>query len=96
MKRTPKKGHIAAAAFLAAVTVGSAARAQSSAPPRTPPNWSYEVDKSGNRVARVNRLVKPDGSWREEIRQGNCTTIKERSATGEYKETRQCNPATQR
>ena len=34
----------------------------------------------------------PDGSWREEVRQGNCVTIKERSAAGEYKETRQCNP----
>ena len=38
------------------------------------------------------RVVRPDGSWREEVRQGNCITIKERSATGEYKETRQCNP----
>jgi len=28
----------------------------------------------------------------EEVKQGNCVTIKERSAAGEYKETRQCNP----
>ena len=47
-------------------------------------------------VDRSNRVTKPDGSWREEIRQGNCVTIKERSATGEYKETRQCNPGTPR
>jgi hypothetical protein len=38
------------------------------------------------------REARPDGSWREEVRQGNCVTIKERSATGEYKESRQCNP----
>ena len=31
-----------------------------------------------------------DGSWREEIRQGKCVTIKEKSAAGEYKETRTC------
>lgn len=58
----------------------------------TPKNWNYEVDSRGNRVAKDNRVTKPDGSWREEIRQGNCLTVKERSATGEYKETRQCNP----
>jgi hypothetical protein len=26
------------------------------------------------------------------VRQGNCVTVKEKSAAGEYKETRQCNP----
>jgi hypothetical protein len=59
----------------------------------TPKGWSYEVDQRGRRVDRTNRVEKPDGSWREEIRQGNCVAIKERSASGEYKETRQCNPA---
>lgn len=62
--------------------------------PKTPRNWNYEVDQRGNRVPRSNRVANPDGSWREEVRQGNCVTIKERSATGEYKETRQCNPST--
>ena len=61
-------------------------------PPQTPRNWTYQVDQRGNRIARNNRVTNPDGSWREEIRQGNCVTIKERSATGEYKESRQCNP----
>ena len=60
---------------------------------RTPKSWSYEVDQHGRRVDRNDRVVKPDGSWREETRQGNCVAIKERSASGEYKETRQCNPA---
>jgi hypothetical protein len=77
---------------LAAPSFLSAALAQSE-PPRTPKNWSYEVDQRGNRIARNNRVTNPDGSWREEVRQGNCVTIKERSATGEYKESRQCNPA---
>ena len=41
---------------------------------------------------RLTEFTKADGSWREEVRQGNCVTIKEKSAAGEYKETRQCNP----
>ena len=58
---------------------------------RTPKGWSYDI-QDGRRVPKSNRVTNPDGSWREELRQGNCVTIKERSATGEYKETRQCNP----
>ena len=58
---------------------------------KTPRNWSYEI-KDGKRVPKVNRVTNADGSWREEVKQGNCVTIKERSANGEYKETRQCNP----
>ena len=58
---------------------------------QTPKGWSYEI-RDGKRVPKGNRITNPDGSWREEVRQGNCVTIKERSAAGEYKETRQCNP----
>ena len=58
---------------------------------KTPNGWNYEI-KDGKRVPKGNRITNPDGSWREEVRQGNCVTIKEKSATGEYKETRQCNP----
>jgi hypothetical protein len=58
---------------------------------QTPKSWSYEI-KDGKRVPKGNRVTNPDGSWREEVRQGNCVTVKERSASGEYKETRQCNP----
>jgi hypothetical protein len=59
---------------------------------QTPRNWNYEI-RDGRRVPKEgNRVTKADGSWREEQRQGNCVTVKERSATGEYKETRQCNP----
>ena len=58
---------------------------------QTPRGWSYEI-KDGKRVPKSNRITNADGSWREEVRQGNCVTIKERTASGEYRETRQCNP----
>jgi hypothetical protein len=77
-------------AALSAVSLGGAAYAQGQ--PQTPKNWSYTLDKNGQRVPKGSRVTNPDGSWREEVRQGNCVTIKERSASGEYKETRQCNP----
>lgn len=80
---------LAGAAFVAATVGASAAAAQEQ---KTPRNWSYEI-RDGKRVPKGNRVVRPDGSWREEIRQGNCITIKEMSAAGEYKETRQCNPS---
>ena len=79
---------VGALAFVAAAGLASAAQAQDQ---RTPKNWSYEI-KDGKRVPKGNRVTNQDGSWREEVRQGNCVTIKERSAAGEYKETRQCNP----
>ena len=75
-------------AFVAAVGFTTAVSAQNQ---KTPRGWSYEI-KDGKRVPKGNRQTNADGSWREEVRQGNCVTIKERSANGEYKETRQCNP----
>ena len=67
------------------------ALAQAPANASTPKGWSYEI-RDGKRVPKSNRVTNADGSWREEVRQGNCVTIKEKSASGEYKETRQCNP----
>ena len=81
---------IGAVAAFAAAGFASAAYAQQQ-DQRTPNNWSYEI-KDAKRVPKANRVTNSDGSWREEVRQGNCVTIKERSASGEYKETRQCNP----
>ena len=81
---------IGAAACVAAVGFVSAAYAQAQTQ-QTPKGWSYEI-RDGKRVPKANRVTNADGSWREEVRQGNCVTIKERSAAGEYKETRQCNP----
>jgi hypothetical protein len=57
----------------------------------TPKGWSYSI-QNGQRVPKGNRQTNADGSWREEVKQGNCVTVKEKTATGEYKETRQCNP----
>ena len=71
-------------AVAAAVGYVGAAAAQS-----LPKNWNYEI-KDGKRVPKAERVTNPDGSWREEVRQGKCITIKEKSATGEYKETRRC------
>ena len=81
VSRTALLGTIAAAATL---TYAAAAVAQS-----LPKNWNYEI-KDGKRVPKAQRLTNPDGSWREELRQGKCITVKEKSPTGEYKETRRC------
>ena len=70
----------------------TAAPAIAQSAPQTPKGWNYEI-RDGKRVPKGNRVTNPDGSWREEVRQGNCVTIKEKSASGEYKETRQCDPA---
>ena len=56
----------------------------------TPSGWSYQLDKNGNRIPKGNRVTNADGSWREEIRQGKCSTVKEMSAKGEYRETHNC------
>ena len=81
-----------AVALLAAAGYATVAAAQSQGQDRaTPKSWNYEI-KDGKRVPKGNRVTHPDGSWREEVRQGNCVTVKEKSAAGEYKETRQCNP----
>lgn len=77
-------------AFASATGLATAASAQQQAQ-QTPKGWNYEI-RDGKRVPKNDRQTNADGSWREETRQGNCVTIKERSASGEYKETRQCNP----
>ncbi len=78
-------------ALVAAAFGASMVSAQATQTQQTPKGWSYEI-KDGKRVHKGNRETNPDGSWRETIKQGNCVTIKEMSAQGEYKETRQCNP----
>ena len=90
MSKTYKKALvIGGIAVGLAAGLASAALAQAQS---TPKSWNYEI-RDGKRVPKGERVTNPDGSWREETRQGNCVTIKERSASGEYKETRQCNPA---
>ena len=77
---------LAVAGVAFAATAASAAYAQS-ADQATPKGWNYEI-KDGKRVPKGERQVNADGSWREEMRQGKCVTIKEKSASGEYKDTR--------
>lgn len=95
MKLTAGKRLLTGAlAVVAAAGFASTGVAQSRGPDsQTPKGWSYEI-KNGQRVPKANRVTNQDGSWREELRQGNCVTVRERAATGEYKETRQCNPRT--
>ncbi len=69
--------------------VGFATAAAAQAGQSTPKNWNYEI-KDGKRVPKAERQTNADGSWREELRQGKCITIKEKSTGGEYKETRRC------
>jgi uncharacterized low-complexity protein len=77
-------------ALVAAVGIASAAAAQSGQMSQaTPKSWNYEI-KDGKRVPKGERVTNADGSWREEVRQGKCVTIKEKSPAGEYKETRRC------
>ena len=75
-----------AAALVA--TAASAAYAQATGG-STPSSWNYEI-KDGKRVPKAERKTNADGSWREESRQGACVTVKEKTASGEYKESRRC------
>jgi hypothetical protein len=81
VSRTALLGTIAVVA-----TLGFAAAAVAQSLPK---NWNYEI-RDGKRVPKAQRLTNPDGSWREEMRQGKCITIREKSPSGEYKETRRC------
>ena len=89
-----KKALAVALSVIAGFGIASMALAQAPQQPQgqtaaTPSGWSYTI-KDGKRVPKGNRVVNADGSWREEIRQGKCVTVKEKSAAGEYKETRRC------
>lgn len=77
-----------AIALVAATGTATGAGAQDRS---TPKSWNWEI-RDGKKVPKGNVTTNPDGSRREVIRQGNCTTVKEWSATGEYRETRECNP----
>lgn len=79
----------AGAAIVAVVaTAAWAAAPQQKNARNTPPGWSYEV-RNGQRVPRVPRKVNADGSWTEEVRQGNCTVTRT-GRDGEVRETRKC------
>jgi hypothetical protein len=79
-------GLLAATGFAAIAAAATPTDAQAQA---TPKGWNYEI-KDGKRVPKGNRQTNPDGSWREESRQGKCVTVKEKSPQGVYKESRRC------
>ncbi len=82
-------------AGLAALSLGLAAspadaQAQAGQGCVSPPGLNYMIC-NGQRVPKPgNRVVAADGSWREETRQGNCIVVREKTVTGEYKESRRC------
>jgi hypothetical protein len=90
MKRFSKTALLIALAFVASTGfAGAALAAPDGNTQATPKNWNYEI-KDGKRVPKGNRVVNADGSWREEVRQGKCITVKEKTANGEYRETCRC------
>ena len=90
MMRVSKVALLIGAAVLVGAGFAGAAYAQATAGTQsTPKGWNYEI-KDGKRVPKSNRVTNADGSWREETRQGNCVTVKEKTASGEYKESRRC------
>lgn len=91
MRRTALGALIIGAIAIGATAAYAAAPQQNQQTERTPKGWSYDI-KNGQRVPKGNRVTNPDGSWREQVKQGNCVTVKQMSANGEYKESRQCNP----
>ena len=74
-------------AFAATTGLATAASAQQSQ--QTPKGWNYEI-RDGKRVPKNDRQTNADGSWREERKDGDCTIVREKTAGGEYRETRSC------
>jgi hypothetical protein len=72
------------------LAVPSGAQAQDRQGCVSPPGMNYMIC-NGQRVPKPgNRVAQPDGGWREEVREGNCVVVRERSANGEFKESRRC------
>ncbi len=90
MHKVPAMKTLLFATGVAALAVATPSAAQSAGKDgKTPSGWSYEI-KNGQRVPKANRVVHADGSWTEEIKQGNCTVTRT-GRSGEVRETRQCN-----
>ena len=79
----------AAVAALAAGAVWAQASGQGASGTQSTP-FNYEI-KDGKRVPKpTSTVTNADGSSREETRQGNCVTIKEKTPDGAVKTTRKC------
>jgi hypothetical protein len=81
-------GGVAVAALAAGAALAQSGGQSAGGTQNTP--FNYEI-KDGKRVPKpTSRITNPDGSWREETRQGNCVTIKQGSPDGSVKTTRKC------
>ncbi len=89
MRKTATRALLISAIAIAAMAANAVAQPAQRQIQQTPKGWSYNLE-NGQRVPKGNRVTNSDGSWREELRQGNCVTVKEKSVAGEYKESRQC------
>jgi len=82
-------GGVAVAALAAGAAWAQASSGQGHGHTQTTP-FNYEI-VDGKRVPKpTSKVTNADGSWREEVRQGSCVTIKEGSADGSVKTTRKC------
>ena len=90
MLRMTKMVLIAGVAIFAATAASAAYAYADPAKKSGTEQWGYTVGKDGQKVPLGNRVTNADGSWREEIKKGNCVTVKEMSASGELKKTDIC------
>ena len=82
-------GGVAVVALAACAALAQGGAQGTSGDTQTTP-FNYEI-KDGKRVPKpTSKVSNADGSSREEIRQGNCVTIKERTADGAVRTTRKC------
>lgn len=83
---------VGAAAAVAVLALGAWAPAlaqKAKASAKTPSHFSYEI-RNGRRVPKASRVQASDGSWKEEVRSGNCSTVRQQGPSGEYREVRKC------
>ena len=81
-------GGIAIAALAAGAALAQSGGQSSTGTQNTP--FNYEI-KDGKRVPKpTSSVTNADGSSREETRQGNCVTVKEKTPDGSVKTTRKC------
>lgn len=75
---------------VALIAFAPAAAQKPAADPKLPASFPYTIDKNGHREPKAQRITAADGSWREEVRDGSCVTVKEQNSAGEYHEVRKC------
>jgi uncharacterized membrane protein len=87
MSRTVIGALIVGAIALGATAAYAAAAPAQQQTQQTPKGWNWTPGKNGARVERPsNATTNADGSTREVVPAGNCVTIKEKPAPGEYRQ----------